>query len=804
MMKRFGWVSPLALFALVPPMVEADSVAQVATSKFLADETLEVLDCRVTPDAPPCNTCTAGDEFCVPGMEIVDGGVVSDRSALREGDIISFRITFTPVPNGRIYGGGGYITEYVPPGTEVVGVRLVNSEGDTVAPRRAGPMASGWGSRGDHDWSSLVAGLEEGSISQVYCDTGIFFSTDARTAQTPADTLLDVTNGLLLLEDPTGAGQFNELIGAVSGEFYAHNTWDLHQAYAFGTRMAHNEGRGSTPHRYGSAVAGPDSWYHFEASPGATDIDPVLTDTVGPWQRIAYPGSETCTGDPSTDEGTSLRVGVPTAAGRDVSTAEPLPAGTNAIRYAIGELIVGEEYFAEVSLRVLSVPIHPTLGNVNCAEVFGGDGSFPEVADGGSGKDNPWRYFLPAPTCTNIDVFFGKSVDRPLALEGDTLTYTIRVINLSPDPQLGVVITDVIDTANGAVFVSATGDATVGDPTLAGDILTWPTIPMLLPGEEHEFTVVVEAGDTVTLNQAFYNSDSISNYRAVAFTLTEPVALIHQSKTVAPREVDPGDTVTYTITVQNDGTVDARDGEVHETLPAGWTVVPGSSTMDGGAFADPTATPPLFVWDSVAGPTVGGSTTLAFEVAIPADETPGVFTNTFLTAFDENETVTYDTARLGVGVVFSDAPVIDAPVRAGAAAVSGTSTEDEDASIVLYVNAIERGRATVTGGVWRVSGLPSLFTGQVLTATAQGAGEEVSDLSEPVVVEATSSGMPGSDAGVRADGGALDGARRDGGGVDGGTGDGGGGCGCRVDAPRSEGVFTLLVVMFLFVRTRRS
>ena len=120
-MGRWTLFVALVLCATGLHAVEADSVAQVATSKFIANETLEVLDCRVTPDAPPCNPCTPGQEFCdpVPDAGVGDGGV-GTRTALRPGDIISFRITFTPVPNGRIYGGGGYITEYVPPGTEVV------------------------------------------------------------------------------------------------------------------------------------------------------------------------------------------------------------------------------------------------------------------------------------------------------------------------------------------------------------------------------------------------------------------------------------------------------------------------------------------------------------------------------------------------------------------------------------------------------------------------------------------------------------------------------------------------------------
>src|SRR5512134_2855289 len=105
----------------------ADSVAQVGTSKFLAEETVRTLDCRVDPDrVGTCNWCTSATEFCMnpsPAPLLdggTDGGTGGTRSAIRPGDILTFRMTFTPVPNGgRLHGLAGYLTEYVPPGTEV-------------------------------------------------------------------------------------------------------------------------------------------------------------------------------------------------------------------------------------------------------------------------------------------------------------------------------------------------------------------------------------------------------------------------------------------------------------------------------------------------------------------------------------------------------------------------------------------------------------------------------------------------------------------------------------------------------------
>ena len=53
--------------------------------------------------------------------------------------------------------------------------------------------------------------------------------------------------------------------------------------------------------------------------------------------------------------------------------------GPDAVRFAVGELIVGQEYFAEISLEVVALPLDPIMNaDVNCAEVFGGDAAQPE------------------------------------------------------------------------------------------------------------------------------------------------------------------------------------------------------------------------------------------------------------------------------------------------------------------------------------------------------------------------------------------------------------------------------------------
>src|SRR5512134_561707 len=159
--------SALALLA-GPSGARADSVAQIQTGKRISRQTVVLLDPQGRPGTVP-------------------GG--SDTT-VRPGDILTFIIQFTPVPNGADRGLGGYITDYIPRNTEVVGARLVDRDGNTVSPHRGGIAPDGVGSRGPNTFTGTVT-LNQGSLAQLYADTGIFFSTDLRTRRVPTGTTAD-------------------------------------------------------------------------------------------------------------------------------------------------------------------------------------------------------------------------------------------------------------------------------------------------------------------------------------------------------------------------------------------------------------------------------------------------------------------------------------------------------------------------------------------------------------------------------------------------------------------------------------
>ena len=72
-----------------------------------------------------------------PSGNPIPGGMGTDTKA-RVGDVLTFVTELTPVANNATQGGGGYLTEYVPPNTQVVGARLLDEDGKVVPPRRGG------------------------------------------------------------------------------------------------------------------------------------------------------------------------------------------------------------------------------------------------------------------------------------------------------------------------------------------------------------------------------------------------------------------------------------------------------------------------------------------------------------------------------------------------------------------------------------------------------------------------------------------------------------------------------------------
>ncbi len=567
----------------------AHSVGQVQTTKFFAPETVQLLVDRATNGTPGLTT----------------------------GDTVSYIVQFSPVPNGANTGVMGYITDYIPPGTVVTSASIVAKDGagnyTDISPSLPGGIDFGWGNRGvrtflapfntaayDATGRCAAAGFTnncEGKLTELHADTGIFYSTDPRTAQFPAQParIVQSTNGYNI--NPTASGQLNPIIGQTIAT--THNLWDASMANAFGStaaavgalaapasaQAALGVGTGAAPFNTASPVAGPLSGYQLD-----------YTANVGPWQRIAYVGSRIAdnSSGPATAANLSFTAvgGFATSSGYGLSSSNPLPAGTNAVRWAVGKLVVGEIRYVRISLR-LTAPV-PSGGITNASEVFGGD-----AGDGDNGQDNPWRYHIPSVADNNSNLFVTKTV--VCVFSGATcvssnggyipanakLRYRVVYLNSGNLSQTNVALTETLpcQTAANASTVTAIISGPIAFPapnppaTVAGNCgtgvrgsFTFATLSALAAGAGGSIEIDVQtnaATNDIVLNTVKLVSTQVpAGVTANAVSSVQAAPFINVSKSTATPVVSPGGTVSYVIGVSNSGTGNATALSLYDILPS--------------------------------------------------------------------------------------------------------------------------------------------------------------------------------------------------------------------------------------------
>lgn len=173
-----------------------------------------------------------------------------------------------------------------------------------------------------------------------------------------------------------------------------------------------------------------------------------------------------------------------------------------------------------------------------------------------------------------IDIAVLKVVDDNAPNVGDTVTFTITAHNNGPDDATGVEITDALpadlaylsSTPSQGSYDEATGLWTVGDLAASGAGST-ATLSI---------SVRVDRAGPLTntaMRTASNEPDSNASNDASSASLNgNPLADLVVVKT-GPAIVNPGGTITYTVTVQNRGPSDAANVVVSDATPPGLTFV---------------------------------------------------------------------------------------------------------------------------------------------------------------------------------------------------------------------------------------
>lgn len=185
-----------------------------------------------------------------------------------------------------------------------------------------------------------------------------------------------------------------------------------------------------------------------------------------------------------------------------------------------------------------------------------------------------------------------KSVDSSQVIGGETLTYTIVVDNPGNTTANNVVLFDSIPASTTYVNGSLTG--AVGAPS------TGIVLGSVGPGQVNTITfqVTVDQPPTATVlpnstngsynyvtNNPFIGSTTIANGISNTVTTNVVTVAVKGTKSVSQNYGTVGDTLTYTISVPNTGTIDANNVVLTDTLPPGIVYVPNSVTVNGAPAA---------------------------------------------------------------------------------------------------------------------------------------------------------------------------------------------------------------------------
>jgi len=188
-------------------------------------------------------------------------------------------------------------------------------------------------------------------------------------------------------------------------------------------------------------------------------------------------------------------------------------------------------------------------------------------------------------TVQGADLAVSKTVNDPIPNEGDTITYTITLTNNGPDTATNIVISDLLpagvtyssDTPSQGTYASGSGLWTVG--TLANAASATLDISATVDSGTAAQTITntasvssVDQGDQTPAN----NSDSAA--------LQVQGADLAVTKIVNDPIPNEGDTITYTITLTNNGPDTATNIVISDLLPAG--VTHSSDTPSQGTYDD--------------------------------------------------------------------------------------------------------------------------------------------------------------------------------------------------------------------------
>ncbi|EPY7705980.1 cell surface protein, partial [Bacillus paranthracis] len=184
-----------------------------------------------------------------------------------------------------------------------------------------------------------------------------------------------------------------------------------------------------------------------------------------------------------------------------------------------------------------------------------------------------------------------KSVDQTIVTLGDTITYTTLLTNIGNTNATNITFTDLIP--NGTTFI--TDSVTIGGITQIGlNPNTGITIGSIAPNSSISIAFQVTATSTPAQNPiansatASYTFIADPNAPVVSRNVTSNTTFttINTATILSSKQVDKvfshiGDTLTYTVTLTNNGNSSAQNVIFTDTMPSGTTFIANTFSING-------------------------------------------------------------------------------------------------------------------------------------------------------------------------------------------------------------------------------
>ncbi len=257
------------------------------------------------------------------------------------------------------------------------------------------------------------------------------------------------------------------------------------------------------------------------------------------------------------------------------------------------------------------------------------------------------------------DMEINMVVDNMTPYVGDDVIFTIEVTNNGPSDNTGIAVTDLLPNGyvyvsdDGGTYAAGTGIWTIGNISAGNTTVINITAQVLATGNYTNIAEVT-AADNVDPDSTPGNGVATEDDQ-IEITITPiPVADLSLVKTVNDMNPTTGDTVTFTLTVTNNGPSAATGVAVEDIVPDGYGSI---SAITAGA----TVTGSTISWNglSIAN---GGSLALEFSAEVL---TTGTYVNqaeiisSDVIDFDSDPSVSFDTDDLNDGLDDDDESILD-------------------------------------------------------------------------------------------------------------------------------------------------